>query len=103
MFVTKWRCIDFVTIFCQYQVSLKCRKLIYQCFPQMKRSPQIKKRVTLTSDFLCLQKMKKDTLFYHFALTATRRKRVYTFLSILLSLKKVDKHAQKKHPREKQR
>ena len=34
MFVTikRW-CFDFATLFCQYQVCLKCRKLVYESFP----------------------------------------------------------------------
>ena len=43
------------------------------------------------SDYICLQKMKKGTLFYHLVLVATRRKRVPFFLSILLSLKTIGK------------
>ena len=44
------------------------------------------------SDCICLQKMKKGTLFYQLVLVATRRKLKGTpFLSILLSLKTIGK------------
>ena len=39
MFVTKRRCFDFVTFFCQYQVCLKCRKLVYESFSVNENSP----------------------------------------------------------------
>ena len=32
MFVTKRQCFDIVTLFCQYQVCLKCQKRIYESF-----------------------------------------------------------------------
>ena len=58
----------------------------------MKIPLQSRKRVALTSDYICLQKMKKGTYpFYQLALVATRRKRVPFFLSILLSLKTIGK------------
>ena len=76
MFVTKRRCFDFVTFFCQYQVCLKCQKLVYESFSVNENSSaESKKGVALTSDYICLQKMKKGTLF----------------LSILLSLKTIGK------------
>ena len=92
MFVTKRRCFYFVPLFCQYQVCLKCRKLVYESFSVNENSSaNWKKGVALASDYICLQKMKKGTLFYQLALVATRRKRVPFFLSILLSLKNIGK------------
>ena len=49
------------------------------------------KGVELTSEYICLQKMKKGTLFYQLVLVATRRKRIPSFLSILLSLTTIGK------------
>ena len=59
-------------------------------FLQMKLNSSTKseKQLALTRDYICLQEIKKGTLFYQLALVATRRKRVF-FLSILLSLKKI--------------
>ena len=60
----------------------------------MKIPLQSRKRVALTSDYICLQKMKKGTYpFYQLALVATRRKteKGTLFLSILLSLKTIGK------------
>ena len=42
-------------------------------------SAKSKKGVALMSDYICLQKMKKGTLFYQLALVRTRRKRVPFF------------------------
>ena len=93
MFASKRRCFYFVPgLVCQYQVCLKCRKLVYESFSVNENSSaKSKKGVALTSDYICLQKMKKGTLFYQLALVATRRKRVPFFLSILLSLKNTGK------------
>ena len=89
MFITKRRCFDFLTHFCQYQVCLNAGKLIYESFSANETSSaKSKKQVALTSDYICLQEIKKGTLFYQLALVRTRWKRVF-FLSILLSLKKI--------------
>ena len=73
MFIMKRRCFDFLTHFCQYQVCLNARKPIYESFSANETSSaKSKKQVALTSDYICLP----------------RRKRV-SFLSILLSLKKI--------------
>ena len=76
MFVTKRRCFDFVPVFC-----LKCRKLVYESFSVNESSSAKSKKeyVALTSDYICLQKMKKGTLFYQLVLVATRWKRVPFF------------------------
>ena len=63
MFATNRRCFDFVTFSCQYQVCLKRRKLVYESFSVNENSSaKSKKGVALTSDYICLQKMKKATL-----------------------------------------
>ena len=69
MFVTKRWCLDFVTFFCQYQV-LKYRKLVYESFSVNENSSAKSKKgyVALTSDYICLQKMKKGTLFINWLL-----------------------------------
>ena len=88
MFVTKRRCFDFVTLFCQYQVCLKCRKLNYESFSANETSSaKSKKGLALTSDYICLQKMKKGTLFYQLALVAKRRKRVPFFINFAVTQK----------------
>ena len=83
MFVTKRRYFDFVTLFCLYQVCLKCRKLIYELKPflQMKLPPQSRRKghAALTSCYIGLQKTKKVTFFYQLAPVRTRRKRVPFF------------------------
>ena len=43
MLVTKRRYFDFVTLFCLYQVCLKCRKLIYESFSNQWTVPAILK------------------------------------------------------------
>ena len=94
MFVTKRRCIDFVTFFCQYQVCLKCRKLAYESLISVNEnfSAKSKKGVALTSDYICLQKMKKGNLFYQLIGSCSDKTEKGTFfLSILLSLKKIGK------------
>ena len=93
MFVAKRRYFDFVTLFCLYQVCLKCRKLIYESFSANETSSQSRRKghAALTSYYIGLQKMKKVTLFYQLALVRTRQKKVPFFLSILLSLKKIGK------------
>ena len=60
MFVTKRRCFDFLTHFCQYQVCLNARKLIYESFSANETSSaKSKKQVALTSDYICLQEIKR--------------------------------------------
>ena len=69
MFVTKRRCFDFVTLFCQYEVCLKCQKLVYESFSVNENSSaKSKKGAALTSDYICLQKMNKGTLFINWLL-----------------------------------
>ena len=78
----------FVTLLCQYHVGLKCRKLVYESFSVTENSSaKSKKGVALTSDNICLQKMKKGTLFYQLALVATRRKRVPFFINFAVTQK----------------
>ena len=90
MFVTKRRCFDFLTHFCQYQICLNARKLIYESFSANETSSaKSKKQVASTSDYICLQKMKKGTFFINWLLW--RQDGKGTFLSILLSLKKIGK------------
>ena len=50
-------------------------------------SAKSKKEVALTSDYICLQKMKKGTPFYQLALVATRRKRVPFFINFAVTQK----------------
>ena len=56
-------------------------------------SAKSKNGVALMSDYTCLQKMKKGTLFYQLALVPTSHKteKGTLFLSILLSLKNIGK------------
>ena len=90
MFVTKRWCFDFVTLFCQYQVCLKCRKLVYESlFCKWKFLRKVEKGVALTSDYICLQKMKKGTLFL--SIGSCSDGKGYPFLSILLSHKTIGK------------
>ena len=87
MFVTKRRCFDFATLFCQYQVCLKCRKLVYESFSVNENSSAMcdnerlhlfakdEKRYPFLSIGSCSDKTEKGTLF----------------LSISLSLKTIGK------------
>ena len=45
------------------------------------------KGLALTSDYICLQKIKKGTLFYQLALVATRLKRVPFFINFAVTQK----------------
>ena len=93
MFVTKRRYFDFVTLFCLYQVCLKCRKLIYESFSANETSSAKSKKGPCSINELLhwFAKNEKGTLFYQLTLVRTRRKRVPFFLSILLPLKKIGK------------
>ena len=66
--------------------------MVYESFSVNENSSaKSKKGVALTSDYICLQKMKKGTLFYQLALVEQQDGKQYHFLSILLSLKNIGK------------
>ena len=87
MFVTKRWCFDFVTFFCQYQVCLKYRKLVYESFSVNENSSAKSKKGSINErlhlfakdekgyvPFLsigsCSDKTEKGTLFFiNFAVT----------------------------------
>ena len=88
MFVTKRRYFDFVTLFCLYQVCLKCRKLIYESFSANETSSAKSKKGPCSINELlhwfakdekgypflsigsCADKTEKGTLFFiNFAVT----------------------------------
>ena len=93
MFVTKWWCFDFVTLFGQYQACLKCRKLVYvKLFCKWKFLCKVEKGVALTSGYICLQKMKKGCVpFLSIGSCSDKTEKGHPFLSILLSLKTIGK------------
>ena len=88
MFVTKRRYFDFVTLFCLYQVCLKCRlKLIYET-----SSAKSKKGPCSINELLHL--FAKDENGYPFlsiGSCADKTEKGTLFLSILLSLKNIGK------------
>ena len=88
MFFTKRRYFDFVTLFCVYQVCLKCRKLIYESFSANETSSAKSKKGPCSINELlhwlakdekgypflsigsCADKTEKGTLFFiNFAVT----------------------------------
>ena len=81
-----------MTFFCQYQVCLNYRKSVYESFSVNENSSaKSKKRyVALTSDYTCLQKMKKGT-FLSIGSCSDKTEKGTLFLSLLLSLKTIGK------------
>ena len=60
--------------------------MVYESFSVNKNSSaKLKMGVALTSNYICLQKMKKGTLFNQLALVATRRKRVPFFINFAVT------------------
>ena len=87
MFVTKRWCFDFATLFCQYQVCLKCRKLVYESF-------SVNENSSAMSDNERLHLFPKDEKGYPFLSIGScsdKTKKGTLFLSILLSLKTIGK------------
>ena len=91
MFVTKRWCFNFVTIFLSISSLFKISKIgSWTLFCKWKFLRKVEKGVALTSDYICLQKMKKGTLFINWLLQRQNGKG-HPFLSILLSLKTIGK------------
>ena len=93
MFVTKRRYFDFVALFCLYQVCLKCRKLIYECFSANETSSAKSKKGPCSINELLhwFAKDEKGYPFLSIGSCADKTKKGTVFLSILLSLKKIGK------------
>ena len=88
-FVTKRRCFDFVTLFCQYQVCLKCRKLIYaEVYANLTSSAKSKKGLAIKRLHL-FAKDEKGYPFLSIGSCGDKTEKGTPFLSILLSLKKI--------------
>ena len=69
MFVTKRWCFDFVTFFLSISSLFKISKIgLWKLFWKWKFLCKVEKGVALTSDYICLQKMKKGTLFSNWLL-----------------------------------
>ena len=93
MFVTKRRYFDFVTLFCLYQVCLKCRKLIYESFSANETSSAKSKKGPCSINELLhwFAKGEKGYPFLSIGSCADETEKGTLFLSILLSLKKIGK------------
>ena len=91
MFFTKRRYFDFVTLFCLYQVFLKCRKLIYESFSANETSYEKSKKGPCSINELLhwFAKDEKGYPFLSIGSCADKTEKGTLFLSILLSLKKV--------------
>ena len=91
MFVTKRRCFDFVTLFCQYQVCLKRRKLVYESFSVNEFLRKVEKRCSINEQLHLFAGDEKGYHFLSIGSCSYKTEKGIPFLSILLSFKKIGK------------
>ena len=93
MFVTKRRYFDFVTLFCLYQVCLKCRKLIYEIFSANETSSGKSKKGPCSINELLhwFAKHEKGNPFLSIGSCADKTEKGTLFFINFVSLKKIGK------------
>ena len=93
MFASKRRCFYFVPgLVCQYQVCLKCRKLVYESFSVNENSSaKSKKRGSINERLHLFAKDEKGYPFLSIGSCSDKTEKGTLFLSILLSLKNTGK------------